>query len=81
MSDKIHVAIADDHTLFREGLAGIIGGTDDFQVSNLASTTPCAGPPATGEPAAPNSGASSSASLSLMVVRWGAALRGREVLI
>ena len=32
MSDKIHVVIADDHTLFREGLAGIIGGTEDFEV-------------------------------------------------
>jgi DNA-binding NarL/FixJ family response regulator len=32
MSDKITVVIADDHTLFREGLAGIIGGTEDFEV-------------------------------------------------
>jgi two-component system, NarL family, nitrate/nitrite response regulator NarL len=32
MSDKINVVIADDHTLFREGLAGIIGGTEDFEV-------------------------------------------------
>ena len=32
MSDKINVVIADDHTLFREGLAGIIGGTQDFEV-------------------------------------------------
>jgi DNA-binding NarL/FixJ family response regulator len=32
MSDKIHVVIADDHTLFREGLAGIISGTEDFEV-------------------------------------------------
>ena len=39
MSDKIHVVIADDHTLFREGLAGIIGGTDDFEVVGQAGTT------------------------------------------
>ena len=32
MSDKIHIVIADDHTLFREGLAGIIDGTEDFEV-------------------------------------------------
>jgi len=36
MSDKIHVVIADDHTLFREGLAGIIGGTDEFEVVGQA---------------------------------------------
>lgn len=36
MSDKIHVVIADDHTLFREGLAGIIGGTEDFEVVGQA---------------------------------------------
>ena len=38
MSDKIHVVIADDHTLFREGLAGIIGGTEDFEVVGQAGT-------------------------------------------
>jgi two-component system nitrate/nitrite response regulator NarL len=38
MSDRIHVVIADDHTLFREGLAGIIGGTEDFEVVGQAGT-------------------------------------------
>ena len=38
MSDKIHVVIADDHPLFREGLAGIIGGTEDFEVEGQAGT-------------------------------------------
>jgi len=38
MSDKIHVVIADDHTLFREGLAGIVAGTDDFEVVGQAGT-------------------------------------------
>jgi RNA polymerase sigma factor (sigma-70 family) len=38
MSDKINVVIADDHTLFREGLAGIISGTDDFEVVGQAGT-------------------------------------------
>jgi two-component system, NarL family, nitrate/nitrite response regulator NarL len=38
MSDKIHVVIADDHTLFRDGLAGIIGGADDFEVVGQAGT-------------------------------------------
>ena len=38
MSDKIHVVIADDHTLFREGLAVIIGGTEDFEVVGQAGT-------------------------------------------
>jgi len=38
MSDKIHVVIADDHTLFREGLAGIIGGTEDFEVVGQGGT-------------------------------------------
>jgi two-component system nitrate/nitrite response regulator NarL len=38
MSDKIHVVIADDHTLFREGLAGIIDGTDDFEVVGQGGT-------------------------------------------
>jgi RNA polymerase sigma factor (sigma-70 family) len=38
MSDKIHVVIADDHTLFREGLAGIIAGAEDFQVVGQAGT-------------------------------------------
>jgi len=39
MSDKIHIVIADDHTLFREGLAGIISGTEDFEVVGQAGTT------------------------------------------
>ena len=38
MNDKIHVVIADDHTLFREGLAGIISGADDFEVVGEAGT-------------------------------------------
>ena len=38
MSDKIHVVIADDHTLFREGLAGIISGNEDFAVVGQAGT-------------------------------------------
>src|ERR1044071_8369171 len=38
MNDKIHVVIADDHTLFREGLAGIIGGTEEFEVVGQAGT-------------------------------------------
>ena len=38
MSDKINVVIADDHTLFREGLAGIIGGTEDFEVVGQAGS-------------------------------------------
>ncbi|HMB25755.1 MAG TPA: response regulator transcription factor, partial [Anaerolineales bacterium] len=38
MSDKIHVVIADDHTLFREGLAGIIGGEEDFEVVGQAGS-------------------------------------------
>jgi RNA polymerase sigma factor (sigma-70 family) len=38
MSDKIRVVIADDHTLFREGLAGIIGGTEGFEVVGQAGT-------------------------------------------
>lgn len=38
MSDKIHVVIADDHTLFREGLAVIIGGNDEFDVVGQAGT-------------------------------------------
>ena len=38
MSDKIHVVIADDHTLFREGLAGIIAGADDFEVVGQAGS-------------------------------------------
>jgi DNA-binding NarL/FixJ family response regulator len=38
MSDKIHVVIVDDHTLFREGLAGIIGGTEDFEVVGQGGT-------------------------------------------
>ena len=38
MSDKIHIVIADDHTLFREGLAGIIGANEDFEVVGQAGT-------------------------------------------
>ena len=38
MSDKIHIVIADDHTLFREGLAGIIAGAEDFEVVGQAGT-------------------------------------------
>ena len=38
MSDKIHVVIVDDHTLFREGLAGIISGAGDFEVVGQAGT-------------------------------------------
>jgi DNA-binding NarL/FixJ family response regulator len=38
MSDKIHIVIADDHTLFREGLAGIINGTEDFEVVGQAGS-------------------------------------------
>jgi DNA-binding NarL/FixJ family response regulator len=38
MSDRIHVVIADDHTLFREGLAGIISGTEDFEVVGQGGT-------------------------------------------
>jgi DNA-binding NarL/FixJ family response regulator len=38
MSDKINVVIADDHTLFREGLAGIISGAEDFEVVGQAGT-------------------------------------------
>ncbi len=36
MNDKIHIAIADDHTLFREGLAGIIRAESDFEVIGQA---------------------------------------------
>ena len=38
MSDKIHVVIADDHTLFREGLVGIIRAEQDFEVVGQAGT-------------------------------------------
>jgi DNA-binding NarL/FixJ family response regulator len=38
MSDKMQVVIADDHTLFREGLAGIISGSEDFEVVGQAGT-------------------------------------------
>lgn len=38
MSDKIQVVIADDHTLFREGLAGIIAGAEDFVVVGQAGS-------------------------------------------
>ena len=38
MDDKIHVVIADDHTLFREGLAGIIGGEQEFEVVGQAGS-------------------------------------------
>jgi two-component system, NarL family, nitrate/nitrite response regulator NarL len=36
MDDKIHIVIADDHTLFREGLAGIIAAEPDFEVVGQA---------------------------------------------
>ncbi len=36
MSDKVHIVIADDHTLFREGLAGIISGNEEFEVVGQA---------------------------------------------
>jgi DNA-binding NarL/FixJ family response regulator len=36
MNDKIHIVIADDHTLFREGLAGIIGAESGFEVIGQA---------------------------------------------
>jgi len=39
MSDKINIVIADDHTLFREGLAGIISGREEFEVVGQAGTT------------------------------------------
>jgi two-component system, NarL family, nitrate/nitrite response regulator NarL len=39
MSEKIHVVIADDHALFRDGLAGIISGTEDFEVVGQAGNT------------------------------------------
>src|SRR5512134_2626951 len=38
MDDKIHVVIADDHTLFREGLAGIISAEEDFEVVGQGGT-------------------------------------------
>ena len=38
MSNRIHVVIADDHTLFREGLAGIIRGNEEFEVVGQAGT-------------------------------------------
>lgn len=38
MADKIQLVIADDHTLFREGLASIIGGNEDFEVVGQAGT-------------------------------------------
>ena len=38
MSDKIQVVIADDHTLFREGLAGIISANKDFEVVGQGGT-------------------------------------------
>jgi len=38
MSDKIHIVIADDHTLFREGLVGIISAEQDFEVVGQAGT-------------------------------------------
>lgn len=38
MNNRIHVVIADDHTLFREGLAGIIGSEKDFEVVGQAGT-------------------------------------------
>jgi DNA-binding NarL/FixJ family response regulator len=38
MNDKISIVIADDHTLFREGLAGIISAADDFEVVGQAGS-------------------------------------------
>lgn len=38
MSDKINVVIADDHTLFREGLAGIISAVEDLEVVGQAGS-------------------------------------------
>src|ERR1043165_8794514 len=38
MNDKINIVIADDHTLFREGLAGIINAEQDFEVIGQAGT-------------------------------------------
>jgi len=38
MSDKIHVAIADDHVLFREGLAAILAAEEDIQVVGQAGS-------------------------------------------
>jgi two-component system, NarL family, nitrate/nitrite response regulator NarL len=38
MNDKIHIVIADDHTLFREGLVGIISAESDFEVVGQAGT-------------------------------------------
>lgn len=38
MADRIQLVIADDHTLFREGLASIIGGNEDFEVVGQAGT-------------------------------------------
>lgn len=32
MTDKIHILIADDHPVVREGLAGMLAGQDDFEV-------------------------------------------------
>src|SRR5512143_3592337 len=39
MNDKIHIVIADDHTLFREGLAGIIRAESDFEVVGQAGSS------------------------------------------
>ena len=36
MSDKIHIVIADDHTLFRDGLATIINAEPDLEVVGQA---------------------------------------------
>lgn len=39
MNDKIHIVIADDHTLFREGLAGIISAELDFEIVGQAGNS------------------------------------------
>jgi len=38
LSDKLHIVIADDHALFREGLATILGAEADFDVVGQAGT-------------------------------------------
>lgn len=35
-TEKIHILIADDHPVVREGLAGMLAGQDDFEVVGLA---------------------------------------------
>jgi DNA-binding NarL/FixJ family response regulator len=39
MNDKIHIVIADDHTVFREGLAGIISAELDFEIVGQAGNS------------------------------------------